>query len=168
MKPKEFTITETAGQLNVTRQYVYKKLDELKDEIEPFIILKNNVKYLKPEGIGILRDNIKNTGTKLNVNTIADIEKDSKIKNALDTNNSLTDQIINNYEGQIKYLKDELSKKDEVYNGFISDLKERITHFEKESLEKNKLLENMQVLLKDQKLLTEQTEKKKFWNFWKK
>jgi hypothetical protein len=151
---EEFSITETASKLNVTRQYIYKKLIELDEELKPHIVFKNNVKYLKLEGIEILKKNIKG---KTNIKKVND-----SLKNEINEDNSTLTFIIDNYEKQIEYLKEELAKKDSFYN-------KRIQHFEDESKEKNKLLENMQVLLKDLKeeklLIEEKNKKKKWWHF---
>jgi hypothetical protein len=158
-----FSITKVAKQLNVSRQTIYNKLDEL-NELKTYIVVKNNIKYLMAEGIDIIRDNIK-------IQVIQDTPINEKQKGESEHIDNST----------IEFFKDELNKKDELYNKYILDLKQnnedlkqnsdvlkqRIEHLEKESLEKNKLLENMQVLLKDQKLLTDGKESRKWWKFWK-
>lgn len=142
------SIANLSVKLKVSKQTIYNKLDELK-ELEPFIIIKNNIKYLKPEAIDIIKDNVK-------------VQPKDTIKEDINT---------------IEFFKNELSRKDEIYNKYIDDLRKQyeneIQHLRNESLEKNKLLserdkllENMQVLLKDQKLLIER-KKYKWWEFWK-
>jgi hypothetical protein len=178
----EFTIYEIAIQLGVTRQYIYKKLAELDDQLEPYTIIKNKIKFIKIDGVNILKDNIKNNirnyyvenniSKKKEINNVALISsyenqikflKDEllKMENNIPKKKIGDDNVlISSYENQINYLKDELVKKDEFYNKLLDNM-------QKESLEKNKLLENMQVLLKDQKLLIESKENRKWWKFWK-
>jgi hypothetical protein len=172
VEEKIFSITKLANQLSISRQTVYNKLDELESQLKPYIIMKNNVKYFKIEAMNIIKDSMRNQS------------KDSIKEESKDIST-------------IEFLKNELSKKDEIYSSYISDLKQnnetllqRIEHLEKESIEKskllekesiekNKLLENMQVesleknkLLENmQVLLKDQRllikENPKWWKFWK-
>lgn len=153
MHDKVFSITKVASQLHVSRQTIYNKIDEFQSELKPFIIIKNNVKYLKIEAINIIKESI--NPPKLN--------KEKESTNQLNINGDT-----------IEFLKNELLKKDKIYSDYISDLKQntenlkqRIEHLEKESIQKNKLLENMQVLLKDQKLLIGGNPNRRWWKFWK-
>jgi hypothetical protein len=161
----EFTITEIASQLNVSRQYIYKKLSELEDQLEPHIVIKNKIKYIKIDGVNILKDIIKNNVKNYNMENIIQKKKEKSNDNTV---------LIYSYENQINFLKDELVKKDEFYNKLLENMQKEsleknklLENIQKESLEKNKLLENMQVLLKDQKLLIDGKENRKWWKFWK-
>lgn len=143
------TITEIAGRFGTSRQTVYNKIDKLTSELKKYTVIKDNIKYIKPAGVDIIREHMKPAKKSAETTESIDIEK------------------------RIEELKS-------VYELRIADLKENneylhktIEHLKNESIEKNnllierdKLLENMQVLLRDQKLLAEKTSKT-WWKFWK-
>lgn len=65
------------------------------------------------------------------------------------------------YESQIEFIKDDYSKQ-------LEYIKKESTKKTDQLETKDKLLENMQVLLRDQKLLIDSMKKKSWWQFWKK
>jgi hypothetical protein len=162
------TIAETAQELKVTRQCVYKKLSRLKPELENHITVENGVKLISHKGIEIIKNDINNpvyTKTKKNDN-----------KNEKNNDEKAS---INNDENNDKRLQFEFVK--ELYESKIKQMEDTIDYLKQENDNKNKqlenkdrqleskdkLLENMQVLLKDQQLLIESKNKSK-WKFWKK
>lgn len=147
-----YSITELAKIANVTRQCIYNKLNSLGTELKEHLIKINNVKYLSKEGAIIVCKNLK-PDINLDIFNVVDNNVKSDSKNIETT---LQQQLIDSYIKQIEILTNELN------------------YVKQESIEKNiqlntkdKLLENMQVLLKDQKLLLESKEKKLWWQFWK-
>jgi predicted DNA-binding protein YlxM (UPF0122 family) len=135
------TISEIAEKLNVSKQCIYNKLKILKTELNSHIYIRNGVKYLTKEGYKI-------------IDTSLNYDNADTIKN--DPNNEFN---LSTHKNEIENIKT-------IYEKRIVDLKEQISYLQKESLEKNRLLENMQVLLKEQKLIESKTKKKSWWKFW--
>lgn len=153
MDESYLTITEIANRLNVSRQYIYKLIEKenLQEELEDYIIIKNKTKYISINALDILKNNIKNKDEKRTYTT--------KKKNETDL-----------YKEHIDYLKGEIEKREDFYKDLINDMRQRISFFEEESLKKDKLLENMQVLLKQKEEILQLADKKNTsrWNFFKK
>lgn len=160
------TIAETANELKVTRQCVYKKLSKLKVELENYITVENGVKLISNKGIEIIKNDINNPKSTVNRKTYDKIEKDSRAE--VSKEDTLKDD---------KRLQFDLIK--ELYDSKIRQLEETINYLKLENDNKNKqmenkdnqlenkdkLLENMQVLLRDQKLLASKS--KEWWKFWR-
>ena len=159
MDIKYYTIAEVSEILGVTKQCVYNKLNNL-NELKPHLKIKNNTKYLSKEGLEVIKENLNFKHVELkHLNGLND---DSNVENV---NLKI---LIENYESQIKDLKESVNTIKSIYE-------EQIVYLKNESMEKNeqlknkdRLIENMQVLLKEQKMLTEAQLKKNWWQFWKK
>jgi len=146
-----YTITEAANKLLITRQSVYRKIKKLQNELQQFLTIENNTQYISEEGIDIIKKNLScNKNLKQNENVTN--ESNNKSDNVTEIQNIIT-IFQKQYENQIIDLKKQFEKE--------------IEHLRNESMEKNKLLENMQILLRDQKLLVE-AKNKFWWQFWKK
>jgi predicted DNA-binding transcriptional regulator AlpA len=155
MDKEYLTITEIASQLNVSRQYIYKLIekDDLQEELKKYMVIKNKIKYINVDALTILKNNLKKK----------DEKKSTHTKNKNKDESDL-------YKENIDYLKNELEKRDAFYKDLIDDMRKRISFFEEESLKKDKLLENMQVLLKQKEEILQLTDKKNssIWDFFKK
>ena len=168
MDSKEYTVTETAKILNVTRQSIYNKVNLLKDILQSYIRVKNNTKYLKSEAIEIIKKELDREIVKGQVYNI--------VNHDFTTFTDLTGQ----YKSQIKDLQNSIEVMKSVYEAQIEFIKEdhskQLEYIKNESAKKteqletkDRLLENMQVLLRDQKILIDSMQSKKtWWQFWKK
>jgi hypothetical protein len=154
------TISETAKELNVTKQCIYKKLSTLKEELNGHVNVEKGVKTISKEGIEIIKNNLDESPFNF-----------SKIIKNKDENEKLYTSNINDKE--FKKVQEALNQQ---YENRIKQLEDTVEYLKKESESKNrqletkdKLLENMQVLLKDQKELIERKSissyKKKWWPF---
>jgi predicted DNA-binding protein YlxM (UPF0122 family) len=143
----DLTINEIANKLNVTKQCIYQKIYNSK-ELEQCTYKKDGVKYVTFKGFKIINDSLNGESSSKKKETSTDSELNTKYINDLK----------NLYDSRIADLKEE-----------IQNLRKMNESIQKESDNKNKLLENMQVLLKDQKenkiMLNS---KKNKWKFWKK
>lgn len=139
---KEFyTVGETAKLLNVTKQCIYKKINLL--NVDQHLTTMNNTKYITNAGIEILRKNI-------------------KLANSEPFNN-VEQRLMTHYEQQILDLKDNIVKNSKEYEKIIQILQNQLET-------KDRHLENMQVLLKneqDKNKLFLSSNEKKWWQFWK-
>jgi predicted DNA-binding protein YlxM (UPF0122 family) len=117
-----YRITEIANKLNVSRQTIHKKVKLLEADLEPFMIVKNDVKYYTDEAVELIKDTITFTSPKEN-DTISDNDNSQTID-------------IN------EYIK--------LQNNYIASLQSEIDTKNKQLETKDKLLENMQVLLKQE------------------
>lgn len=164
MKKEEYTVTEAAKILNITRQSIYNKLNSLNDVLQPHISKKNNVKYLSNEAVEIIQKNINGEDVKSNLYNI-DKELIDLYKNQINDLQNHVATIKSTYEEQIKNLTN-------TYRTQIEYIKEESNKKTNQLENKDKLLENMQVLLKDTKeqvhLLENTKNKKSIWHFWKK
>jgi hypothetical protein len=131
-----------------------------------------------------------NQNCKTSVITIEELnaqieERDVKIKELQNLNNSLVKELENHKEPEIlqiqniriQELQDQLSKKDENQKDRITDLKEQIQSLNEQINKKDKLLEelnqtllaqasNIYNLTQNPKLLPE-NKVKRWWEFWK-
>ena len=166
LEDKEYTVSEAAKILNITRQSVYNKVNLLKDILQPYIVIKNKTKYLTDKAVEIIRNDLN-----------GDIVKEpfyNIVKHDFTTFTDLTEQ----YKSQIKDLQNSVELMKSVYESQIEFIKDdyskQLEYIKKESAKKtdqletkDRLLENMQVLLRDQKLLIDSMKKKPWWQFWK-
>lgn len=139
---KLYNVGEIAELLNVTKQCIYKKINSL-ENVKQHLTIKNKTKYLTNEGISILKQNIKpNTES-----SILNVEH----------------RLKSYYEKQIENLKEIIIKNNDDHERILQLLQNQL-------ITKDKHLENMQVLLKNEqdknKLLLTSAEKK-WWQFWK-
>lgn len=127
-----YTVSQAAKKLNVSRQTIYIKLNKL--DLQDHIIIENNTKYITDKGLDIIRESI----TKQ-----VDSKDDSYIDSKVDVNNDVN-------------LQDNLTS---LNSDYINSLKEEIQYLREQLVYRDKLLENMQVLLKgeqeNRKLLEE-------------
>ena len=168
MDSKEYSVSETAKILNVTRQSIYNKVNLLKDILQPYIRVKNNTKYLTDKAIEIIKNDLNGEIVKGQFYNI--------VKHDFTPFTDLTEQ----YKSQIKDLQNSVDAMKSVYEAQIDFIKDdyskQLEYIKKESAKKteqletkDRLLENMQVLLRDQKLLIDSIQSKKpWWQFWKK
>jgi predicted DNA-binding protein YlxM (UPF0122 family) len=171
-----FSIKKIADQLNVSRQTIYNKIDELQLELNKYLIVKNNVKYLKLEAIDIIKDNIKNQLDKSIKNTN---DLNSDYKEALNGFKELHVNYTSNLHDQIKHLQSQVNEKDNQLNEKDKQLNNKdiqLIEKDKQLNSKDELLRNFQFLLKNEqennikllenntKLLESKTNKDTIWN----
>jgi hypothetical protein len=148
------TIAETAKELNVTKQCIYKKLSTLKEKLNTHVNVENGVKLISSEGRGIIKNNLDESP----FNAMKNVKNEENQENLMSLNEfkQLQDRLNEQYENRIKQL--------EVT---IDYLKQENDNKNKQLDSKDKLLENMQVLLKSQTLLPDESlnTKKKWWPF---
>lgn len=51
-----YRVIEVARLLNVSKVTVYKKISQLKSELQPYLVEDKNITYLKPEGLELIKD----------------------------------------------------------------------------------------------------------------
>lgn len=116
-----YTVSQAAKELNVSRQTIYIKLNKL--DLQDHIVIENNIKYITHKGLEIIRESLcKQVDSKddSNVDSKVDVNNDDNLQENL---TSLNSDYINSLKDEIQYLREQLVNRD-------------------------KLLENMQVLLK--------------------
>lgn len=154
------TISETAKELNVTKQCIYKKLSTLKKELNGHVNVERGVKSISKEGIEIIKNNLDESPFNFSKNIKNKAENERSYKSSVKDEEfkNIQDALNQQYESRIKQLED-----------IVEYLKKESENKNKQLETKDKLLENMQVLLKDQKELIESkalsNSKKKWWPF---
>lgn len=95
------TVYETAQQLEVSKQTIYKKLEEI-PELKEYIVIQDKIKYLKPEALPIIQDSLKSrtTGARQD-NYVEDLKR-------------MYEARIQDLQDQVNYLKQESTKKNEL------------------------------------------------------
>jgi hypothetical protein len=139
----EYTITESAKLLNVSRLTIYKKIEKLK-ELKPHIKIKNNTKYLNDKALEIIKNSIKQP----NQQNISDKKKHA-------VSESVQKEYLTSLKNQIAQL--------EKHNDLLVD---QLNEKDKQLNNKDELLKNFQILLKSEqennlKLL--ESNKKSIW-----
>lgn len=146
------TLSQIAKDLGVSRQAVYKKLDNI-PSINSFELTSkiNGVLHVNEQGETLIKSAFKNR-RKGNSFVNEDVKSDSK-----QTDNFTI--IIDNLNNQVENSKEQIKMKDEQ----ILKLQELLEH-------QQSLLENQQVLLKKEQeksiLLLERKTSKSFWQKW--
>jgi chromosome segregation ATPase len=150
MESKIYSISEVAKILNITTQAVYKKIDKFDHDLEDCLTRKNNILHINKKGLDVLKGN-SNKDPENNYDFETDLNS---------VTNKITNLVDNLVTNQIDVLSTELKEK----NKQIEDL--------------NRIIENMQVLLKQsqqnqlllsenlkqhQVLLEKKNEKKSIW-----
>jgi hypothetical protein len=140
------SIYDVAKKLQVSHTTIYNKLkdEEVYKDLEPFIKKIKNTKYLKLEGVNILRKYFKDS---------LQSETTNSSDNNLNTINILQETLFSSLQDRIKHLEQEI------------DIKNK--HIETQA----KLIENSQILLRENQSLLKQIEKPKknfFASFFKK
>jgi predicted DNA-binding protein YlxM (UPF0122 family) len=157
---KDYSVVEAARLLNVTRQSIYNKLNSLKDILQPYIKIKNNTKYLTEQAVEIIKKDLNGENVKGQIYNDVNDGLTNLYKSQINDLQNSIETIKSLYEEQISFLRNDYLKQLE----YIKSESEKKTN----QLEtKDKLLENMQILLRDQKLLIE-SKNKIWWKFWKK
>lgn len=154
------TISHTAQILNVTKQTIYNQIKS--DDIKKFIKIVNDVKYISKYGIELIQSKLKFIGQNdLNFNYLSS-KNPNQIDSNLTTLINTQKELTNTLHMQIDDLKRQLLVKDshiDVKDRQIQDLNEQLKN-------KDRLFENMQILLKDSQnnILLLQQVKKSFWD----
>ena len=182
MNENDYTINQVSEILKVSKQCIYKKLNLLKDVLNPHLSIQNGIKYLSEEGLQIINKNLNSNKKLKDLKSLKKFEYDENVIEIFKQQINDLKQQKENLQHELETRVFELSKNHkEQINEIKSSYENQFEHFKKESFEKNKqleskdkqlenkdkLLENMQVLLKDQKLLLEEKIKKQWWQFWK-
>jgi transcriptional antiterminator len=177
------SIASLANQLQVSRQTIYNKLDELEGELKEYIIVEKNIKYLKTEAIDIIKDSIKFQPNKLNHNIKNDLK--SEYKEALEGFKELQVNYISGLLDQIKQLKNQVDEKNDqlvkndkqliVKDNQISEKDRQISEKDKQLNIKDKqlnnkdeLLRNFQILLKSEQQNIKLLQEKNSRSIWSK
>jgi chromosome segregation ATPase len=121
-----YDIEQIAELTGVSKVTIYKKI-KLKD-VKPFIVKKEGKTYVEEEAINLIKQSIKFTAEdNLDIDS-KDIEEDmsADYTKAVDELINTKNELINSLQQQVQFLQDQLTNKD-------------------------RLMENMQVLLKQEK-----------------
>jgi hypothetical protein len=195
----KLTMYQVAEILNTSHTTIYSKInnEEIKKELESFIVYQGKSKYLKPEGIEILRKYMKDNFDKSLENINKHLEENNKSlesEEELSTKNNskiignvdnkTLEMIISTLESKNKdYIEslrsqiDELNKKlglKENQLDYKDKQIETMTFKLSEALEaSNKLVENNQILLGQLQnnvmfIESSKKEKRSFWSIFKK
>lgn len=180
---KKLTMYQVAEILNTSHTTIYSKInnEEIKKELESFIIYQGKSKYLRPEGVDILRKYMKDNF----IESLEDIDKpledsNKSLERQEELNNNDDAQGIGNIDNKtLESILKTLERKD---SEFIENLKSQIIELNKkldikdkqvetmtlklsEALEaSNKLVENNQILLgqlQNNVMLIESTQQEK-------
>ena len=156
-----YTIAEVSKILCVSKVTIYNKLKTLNKELKPCVKLKQKVKYIDETGLELIKMSLSESKNDLNALN-NDLKQDAS---NFDYNEDLS--TLNKLNNDVEMLKSD----------YINRLKENIKLLEKELEIKNeqlntkdKLLENFQVLLREEqknRLLLEEkkeSDKKSFWS----
>lgn len=154
-----FSVSEVAKKLNVARVTIYRNIET--PELQQYVTVKNNVKYIDSTGLDLLKE-------KLGCNT----------KQECNSNNETTDLLhqLQLLQAETEHLKRELESKDkhiDTLTGETQMLHDMLQHERESGKDLRRLIENSQVLLKQQqdKILLlenpEPKEKRAIWNIFK-
>lgn len=137
-----FKIFEVADKLEVSKVTIYNKIKVLNKDIKPFIHKLKGVTYIDETGIEIIKANLDSKNTLNNFKTNSnsnnsDMSEDADIINRLNTFNESVTALNKDY---ISSLKDQ-----------ISNLQKELDIKNNQLESKDKLIENFQVLMKDDK-----------------
>lgn len=158
-----YTVAELSNMLGFSKVTIYNKVNSLKTDLKPHIKHKKGITYIDDKGVLIIKRDL---GLKEDENTLNDADKfkaddpvkyeglnQSKefnilVKTLNEKVKTSQDDYIKSLLDQIELLKSELNKKDDQINNTL------------------RLLENSQILIKDNKekilMLENEEEKKKF------
>lgn len=160
-----YTIQEASNQLKISKVTIYKKIKN-SPEFKAFIKVKNNTKFIEPEGLDWLRENIVNNN---NVNQLKETPSNNSEnifnKAIVNTFNHLQDEYVNSLKQQISSLENYIKTLENERENKNYQLEE----YNKRLAENNKLMENMQVLLNNynKKQIVENIEQnRKWWQIW--
>jgi hypothetical protein len=166
-----YTVAEVSDMLEFSKVTIYNKINSLKTDLKPYIKHRKGITYIDDKGVLIIKrdlgliedENTLNSGNEFKAENPlgkSDLKQFKEINILVETLEKTikTGQAnyINSLLGQIELLKSELNKKDEQINNTL------------------RLLENSQVLIKDnkEKILMleskEEKEKKGFLNWLRK
>lgn len=126
-----FTVEEVADQLKVSKVTIYAKLKKFDDRV----VLKQGKKYITEELLSLIKKDLKVKSDLNNDDNIEDLKDDEEAEIASDK-----DDLINLNKDLIKALMEQLDSKDR-------QLEEK----DKQITELHKLIENSQVLLRQEK-----------------
>lgn len=159
-----YTIAEVAEKLNISKVTVYNKLAVFKKDIKAHVKFKNKVKYIDTKGVELINQSIDTSklNNKLKTTLTEEFNQECIQPDNNKHLNRLNEQYIIDLKEQISDLKNESSEQKKF---FKEELNNKNTHIS----ELTKLLENSQVLLKqnnDKVLLLEEKSTKKWWNIW--
>jgi hypothetical protein len=165
-----YSIQEASKKLNISRMTIYNKIRTY-PELKKFIKVKNNVKYLMPEGL----DLIKNSKIDNNIldNSKSDVKEIDNNNHTLESNidykillknfDNLQNEFYNNKNNFTESLQDQI----QLMKSQLEEKDRQLESKDKQLESKDELLKNFQVLLKveqenNTKLLTEKSKKSLF------
>ena len=132
-------VADIAARFNVSKVVIYKRInDTMKAELEPFVVKKDNVKYILPEGIQLIEKSL--------AEYIPKNEAEDKLKDDTknDHKNIDIERLVEHYNGLINTLKEQIKEKDKQI-----EKKDRQLDRKDDLLEKNNdLLQNFQVIVR--------------------
>jgi hypothetical protein len=115
-------IHDVAEKLNISRMTVYNKLNnkEIYKELKPFLKKIKKVQYMSAEGIEILKKYIPVKDSSKNNNQFESKidSKDNEFKEMIDSMKDLQVNYISDLKNQVEYLQDQLKNKDEIIKNF--------------------------------------------------
>lgn len=143
MESKEYKISEIVDIIGVSKATVYNKIGSLQDLLRNHINIRKGVKYVDYEGFSIIKDSIgfskvQYTDLKEDPTKEPETIDISIVSNKIETLEN-NDKLIESLETQLEYLKSVIAEKDK-------QLEVRDTQI----IGMTKLVENSQVLLRQQ------------------
>jgi len=132
------TVAEIADKCGVSRVAIYKRInDTMKEELKPFVVKKENVTHLLPEGVELIEQSFANKQDIKgeNESTDSDTSVSSDSKEILERLNRLESEYIDTLKQELKRKNEQLEKKDELLQNFqviVRQNQERIAELEGE------------------------------------
>jgi hypothetical protein len=165
MESKEYKISEIVDDIGVSKATIYNKLSSLKDLLRNHIKVRKGIRYVDYEGFRIIKNSIgfsKEQYTDLKENLtlepeyVGSVDDSSKLETLENSN-----KLIESLETQLEYLKSVISEKDK-----------QLSASQEQTANLTRLLENSQVLLKQQQekilfLESPPKEKRSIWDIFK-
>jgi hypothetical protein len=141
-----YSIQEASKELNISRVTIYNKIKNC-SELKKFVKVRNNVKYLMPEGLEIIKQSIVDNDSKYVNDNNTDYDSNHGYHELLNGLKDLQNNFTISLQNQIELLKNQMEEKD------------------KQLQSKDELLKNFQILLRTEqennvKLLNEKNNKK--------
>lgn len=163
---KEYKIPEIVDIIGVSRATVYNKINSLSNVLDKYTTVRKGTKYIHSEGVEILKKSIRYSNILESQEADSAEISETKQENIDNTNDSNESKILENQESSTKYI--------ESLESQLEYLKSIISEKDKQLGDMTRLVENSQVLQKQQQEKIffleqpkEQEQKRSFWDMFK-
>lgn len=118
-----YKVIEVANMLNVSKVTIYKKMNQLKKELRPYVKKKKNITYIETEGIELIKSSltqfIDDSHPAVSELTLKKLEEEKlSLEKNLDDKDSEIERIASNHiielESQLEYLAQQIVLKKDV------------------------------------------------------